>query len=84
LQITAIIFIGEKARLAVIAALDEMYGNIGQGNAGATWHGELCFSEEGHSLSGINKPWSVPYYARHYYEAEFHRLVAPIEIAKCG
>jgi len=39
IQITAIIFIGEKTRLAVIAALDEMDGNIGQRNAGATRHG---------------------------------------------
>src|SRR3990167_6008075 len=62
IQITAIIFIGEKARLAVITALDEMDGNIGHGNAGAAWHGELFFSEEEHSLAGIRKPWSVPYF----------------------
>jgi hypothetical protein len=41
IQIAAIIFIGEKARLAVVAALDKMDGNIGQGNSGATGHGKL-------------------------------------------
>ena len=51
IQIAAIVFIGEKTGLAIIAALNEMDRDIGQCDAGATWHGGLPLQKGGVQFS---------------------------------
>lgn len=38
IKIEAIVLISEKAGLPVVAALDDMKRNVGQGKTGAAWH----------------------------------------------
>jgi hypothetical protein len=40
-QITGVIFLGEKARLAVVAALDDVQRDTVEVDAGAAGHAEL-------------------------------------------
>jgi hypothetical protein len=50
IEIAAIILIGKKAGLVIIASLDEVDGNIGQRDAGTARHDELrCMGEGGQS-----------------------------------
>src|SRR4030067_104451 len=65
IQIAAIVFIGEKTRLAIIATLDDVDRYIRQSDAGATPHGNSDCRRAGfsYSLAKIGKPWSVPYYS---------------------
>lgn len=59
MQVELVILLGIETNRAVVAALDDVPRDIGDGKAGAARHGESLRMEE---LQDNRKPWSVPYY----------------------
>ncbi len=56
-QIKTIVFVGEKAGLAVVAPLDQVHRYVWKREAWATGHERIS-----RMVVGDYKPWSVPYF----------------------
>ena len=71
-EIKAIVLVAEEARLAIVAALDEMEGNTRQGQASAAWN----ISEEEQSPN-FRKPW-CPLLSPRQLQTRSERFYVPV------